>query len=137
MRINVAAVVISAVVYWLLGALWYGVLFGKQWMALEGLNMEHLQQQSPTVPYIIAMLANLVLASVLAKICVWREADTAVKGAALGVLLWIGFIATTSFTTYLFEGRSKQLFLINYGYSLVGMLLMGAILGAWKKKGAA
>jgi len=137
MRVNYAAVVVSAVLYWLLGALWYGVLFGKQWMALEGLKMEQLQQQSPTVPYIIAMLANLVLASVLARICVWKHADTAVKGAALGVLLWIGFIATTSFTTYLFEGRSKQLFLINYGYSLVGLLLMGAILGAWKKKPAA
>ena len=106
-------------------------------MALEGLKMEQLQQQSPTVPYIIAMLANLVLACVLAKVCVWKHADTAVKGAALGVLLWVGFIATTSFTTYLFEGRSKQLFLINYGYSLVGLLLTGAILGTWKKKGAA
>ncbi len=135
MGVNYAAVVVSAVLYWLLGALWYGVLFGKQWMALENLKMEQLQQ-SPTVPYIISMLANLVLATVLAKICVWKRADTAVKGAALGVLLWVGFIATTSFTTYLFEGRSKQLFLINYGYSLVGLLLMGAILGAWQKKGA-
>jgi len=30
MRVNYAAVVVSAVLYWLLGALWYGVLFGKQ-----------------------------------------------------------------------------------------------------------
>lgn len=106
MRVNYAAVVVSAVLYWLLGALWYGVLFGKQWMALENLKMEQLQQR-PTVPYIISMLANLVLASVLAKICVWKRTDTAVKGAALGALLWVGFIATTSFTTYLFERRSK------------------------------
>ncbi len=67
MRINHAAVVVAAVVYWLLGALWYGVLFGGRWVALEGLKTEQLQQQSPTVPYIIAIVANLVLAYVLAQ----------------------------------------------------------------------
>ncbi len=40
MKTNYGAIVVSAVAYWMLGALWYGVLFGWRWMALEGITME-------------------------------------------------------------------------------------------------
>lgn len=134
MRINYAAVVLAAVVHWILGAVWYGVLFGKPWMALEGLKTEQLQQISPAIPYIVAMIANIVMAYALAQLCAWRDANNVAKAVKLGVLMWFGFVATTSLTTYMFEGRPLQLFLINYGYSFVGLMLMGVVLGAWKKK---
>ena len=136
MRRNYAAIVVSAIVFWLLGALWFGNLFTKPWMALEGMTMEQAAKINPLVPYIVAFICDLVMAYVLASICLWRQVDSASKGASLGVLFWIGFVATTSLVTYLFEGRSIHLFLINYGYCLVGMTIMGAILGAWKKKTA-
>ncbi len=136
MRINYVGIVAAAVVYWLLGALWYGVVFKTRWLALEGFRAEQMPQREPVAPYIIAFIASLIIAYLLAHACVWRNANTAGKGAAVGVLFWIGFVATTSFTTYLFEMRPKELFLINYGYSLVGMFIMGAILGTWKKKAA-
>ena len=34
MKTNYPAVFVSALVYWILGAVWYGALFNKQWMAL-------------------------------------------------------------------------------------------------------
>ncbi len=136
MRINYLAVVASAVIYWLLGALWFGKLFAERWMALEGLSMDKVQQMNPAIPSAVSFVMNLILAYALANVCIWRQADNAGKGAGVGVLVWVGFVATISFTTYLFEGRPKELFLINYGYALAGLLIMGAILGAWKKKGA-
>lgn len=136
MRRNYAAIVVSAIVYWLLGALWFGVIFAKPWMALEGITLEQAMKINPTVPYIIVFIADIIMAYILASICLWRNVDTASKGASLGVLFWIGFVATTTLATYEFEGRPFHLFLINYGYCLVGMAIMGAILGAWKKKAA-
>jgi hypothetical protein len=44
-------------------------------------------------------------------------------------------VFTTWSTEYAFEARSLTILAINTGYCLTGMLLMGAILGAWKKKG--
>ena len=38
MKTNYAAVIVSAIVYWLLGAVWFGMLFMKPWMALEGIS---------------------------------------------------------------------------------------------------
>ena len=136
MKINYAAVVVSAVVYWLLGAVWYGFLFSKPWMELEHMTDAQAKSMNPVLPYIITFALNLLIAFVLAQICAWRNANTAARGAAVGILLWIGFIGPVTFTSYMYEMRPMQLFAINEFYSLVGLCLMGAILGAWTKKAA-
>ena len=136
MKTNFAAVAVSAVVYWLLGALWYRFLFGKEYVALERLTDEQLKSASPVLPYIITFLLNLLIAFVLAQLCAWRNANTAAKGASLGILLWIGFVGPITYTTYMYELRPVQLFAINQFYSLVGLCLMGLIIGAWTKKAA-
>ena len=136
MKTNYGAIAVSALAYWMLGALWYGVLFGQRWMALEGITMEQAKSMNPVLPYIITLVLNLLMAFVLAQLCQWRNANTAARGAAVGVLLWIGIVGPIVFTTYMYEMRSKELFAINEFYPLVGLCLMGIILGAWTKKAA-
>ena len=137
MKTNYAAVFVSALVYWILGAVWYGVLFSKPWMAFEHITEEEqARSMNPVLPYIITFALNLLIAFVLAQICAWRNAATAARGAAVGVLLWIGFLGPVTYTTYMYEMRPKELFAINEFYPLVGLCLMGAILGAWTKKSA-
>ena len=136
MKTNYAAVFISALAYWLLGAVWFGVLFSKPWMALENMTMEQAKSMNPVLPYVVSFLLNLLIAYALAQICIWRNANTAGRGASVGVLLWIGFIGPITYTTYMYEMRPKELFAINQFYPLAGMVLMGAILGAWTKKSA-
>jgi hypothetical protein len=136
MRTNYAAVFVSALAYWILGALWYGLLFSKPWMVLENISMESAKAMNPVLPYVVTFALNLLIAFVLAQICIWRSANTAARGAALGIFLWIGFVGPVTFTTYMYEMRSMQLFAINEFYPLVGFCLMGGILGAWTKKAA-
>lgn len=136
MRTNYLAVLVSAIVYWLLGAVWYGFLFSKPWMALEHMTDAQASSMNPVLPYVITFALNLLIAFVLAQVCAWRNANTAARGSAVGVLLWIGFIGPVTFTTYMYEMRPMQLFAINEFFSLVGLCLMGAILGAWKTKTA-
>jgi len=134
MKTNYPAVLVCAVVYWLLGALWYDVLFAKQWMAFEQFTDAQTKSLGPVWPYVLALAFNLLIAWVLAQICIWRNANTAARGAAIGVLLWLGIVGPITFTTYMYEMRPKGLFAINEFYPLVGLCLMGAILGGWKKK---
>ena len=131
MKTNYAAVIVCAVVYWLVGGLWYAVLFKKPWTALEGPAPTSV---NPVLPYVVTFALNLLIAFVLAQICVWRNANTAGRGAAIGIILWMGIVGPVTFTTYMYEGRPKELFAINEFYPLVGLCVMGAILGAWKKK---
>jgi Protein of unknown function (DUF1761) len=134
MKPNYVAVFVAALVYWLLGAVWFAVLFSKPWMALEHITPEQASSMNPIAPYIISFILNLVIAFVLAQLCAWRNANTAARGAALGIVIWIGFLGPVTYSTYMYEMRPKQLFAINEFYSLVGLCLMGAILGAWTKK---
>jgi hypothetical protein len=136
MKINYAAVVVAAVAYWLLGAVWYGVLFGKPWMELEHMSLDQAKTMNPVLPYVITFALNLVIAYFLAEICRWRNANTASRGASVGVLLWIGFIGPITYTTNMYEMRPNTLFAINEFYSLAGLVLMGVIIGAWTKKNA-
>jgi Protein of unknown function (DUF1761) len=136
MKTNYAAVFIAAIAYWLLGAVWYGVLFSKPWMALEKMTIEQAQSMNPVLPYVITFVLNLLIAYALAQICIWRNANTLGRGASVGVLLWIGFVGPITFTTYMYEMRPKELFAINEFYPLAGLVLMGAIIGPWTKKSA-
>src|ERR1039457_6140385 len=136
MRPNYVAVFVAALAYWLLGAVWYGVLFGKQWMALENITPEQASSMNPVAPYVISFILNLVIAFVLAQLCAWRNANTAARGAALGILIWIGFLGPVTYTTYMYEMRPKQLFAINEFFFVVGGVFFwgGFFLGGGQKK---
>lgn len=136
MRTNYPAVLVAAIAYWLLGALWYGLLFSKQWLALEKIDISQVKNANPAIPYIVAFLLELLVAYSVAQLCMWRNANTIGRGASVGVLVWIGFVGPISFMNYMFEMRPWQLFAINEFYPLFGLALMGAILGTWTKKGA-
>lgn len=136
MKTNYLAVLIAAIVYWLLGAVWFGILFSQRWMALENVSADAARSANPFLPYLITFGLNLVIAFFLAQLCLWRNATTVSRGAALGVLLWIGFVGPITFTTHMYEMRPMPLYAINYFYPLVGLIIMGAIVGGWTKKPA-
>ena len=139
MRINYAAVGVAAVSYWLLGAVWYGLLFARPFIALMGWTPEQvaaIQAKGETAALGVAFVTSLVLAYVLAHFVRFVGAETARFGAFTGFWLWLGFVATSNLETVLFESRPLGLYLISNGYHLVGMLGMGALLAGWKRREA-
>jgi Protein of unknown function (DUF1761) len=132
--INIWAVLVAAVVYWLLGAAWF-TIFSQPWLASIGKTMEQLQHEAvnPGAAYAAALVANLVIAYGLGWVVIKTGEQTVVRGAIIGALLWVGLVGTTIGTAFIFEGRSFGGFTLTAGYPLVGMLLMGAIVGGWKK----
>ncbi|UCH62564.1 MAG: DUF1761 domain-containing protein [Fidelibacterota bacterium] len=131
--ISLIAVLIASILGFGLGALWYSPkLFGKQWMAALDISTEGLQEEfSPARTYGTRFVTTLVAAYVLARILVHTEASTLVAGFETGFLVWLGFVATFALDGVLFEKRSFKLYLINSGYYLVSLMLMGALLGLW------
>lgn len=76
--------------------------------------------------FFLAFIASINLAMFLG------EEKNVGMGAFWGFLAGFGWVATFVGTHYLFERRSFTLFLINAGYSIVALTVMGAILVAWK-----
>jgi hypothetical protein len=53
-------------------------------------------------------------------------------GALAGFMAGFGWVFTFLGIIYLFESRSLALFMINAGYSVVSMTIMGFIIGIWQ-----
>ena len=88
----------------------------------------------PAITYGSAILTTLILAIFLSWLIQATGSQTLTRGIAVAVATWFGVVFTTWATEYAFEARSPQIFFINTGYCLTGMIIMGAVLGAWKKK---
>jgi len=140
MKINYPAVFVSALAYWILGAVWYSpLLFERSFVALKGWTPEELEAvraASHAGEIGAALAVSLLTAYVLAHFVRLAGAETARTGVLAGFWLWLGFVVTTNLSTVLFEGRPLGLYLINNGYHLVGLLGMGALLAAWRRRDA-
>lgn len=53
-------------------------------------------------------------------------------GAYVGFYAGVGFVATSFAINDIFESRPKTLWLINATHHVVVLVVMGAILGAWR-----
>jgi hypothetical protein len=135
-RVNWLAVVVAAVVYFVVGALWYSMLFGNAWMIGIGKTQAQImaERPNPLMAFVITFICNLILSSVLAQVIVATGKATAMHGMRVAFIAWAGFIATTLMMNYQFEVRTFTLWAINAGYCLLGMLIICGILGSWTKK---
>ncbi len=135
MRLNWAAILLAGVVDWLLGAVWFTV-FARAWTAGLRMSPEEVQayKAHPNFwPYIIAFLCSILMAMVIARLIAASATQGLVRGVAVGILVGLA-AAVAMVTEMIFEVRAGGFVLIAAGYPLIGCILMGIILGAWKGK---
>jgi hypothetical protein len=134
-RHNPAAIVVAALLYFFLGGVWF-TMFMNPWLAGIGRTTAELKASGtpPWLGYVVALVMTAILAVALSWIIQATGSQTATRGATIAAALWFGFVFTTWATEYAFEVRSISILIINTGYPLVGMLLMGLVLGGWKAK---
>lgn len=130
-EVNYAAIIIAAVIYIAIGAVWYSPkFFGGVWMENMGYRPEELTSQGKAW---CGSIANaLVMAYVLAVfIHYFGESGerTAYHGAGVGILAWLGFVLPMQFSAVLWENCSLKVFLIHVGCMLLTLIAMGTIIG--------
>ena len=127
--INFIAVVIAAVVGWFVGALWYGAL-GRQWMQASGRSEAEMQtRQMPMGPMVLALIANCVMALMLAGVVGHIGRPSVMSGIVSGALVWFGFVITTSAVNNAFQKRKALLTVIDGGHWLAVLVVMGIVIG--------
>jgi len=127
---NYLAIFVAALSTFLIGGLWYSpTVFGKAWMRENGFKEEDMRGRNMVKIFGLAFLLAVISAVNLAMF-MGPENDP-IMGALWGFLA-AGWVATFVGTHYLFERKSFTLFLINAGYSVVALTIMGIIIAAWK-----
>ena len=129
--VNLLAVLVAAAAHQAIGFLWYGPLFGRIWMREIGRTEEELRRGA-TRAIVTATIASLVMAFAFALLLTLADAPNVVTGVVWGLVLGIGFVATTTVINGVFEDRKPTVIALFAVYEIVALAAMGAILGAWR-----
>lgn len=131
--INYWAVIGGAIFLFIIGYLWYGMFFSKQWAKIMG--AEHMSKaeineaMKGMMPmYVITFMLGLVTSYVL-----YAFVHMSGMGIKMGFFVWLGFAmpmaAGAMFDTK--KGQAMNKFLIVAGYQLVTLLVLSWAYTMW------
>jgi hypothetical protein len=135
MDINYLAVLVSALVSMIIGSIWFGPLFGKQFIHATGMDQwspekQALMKKTMGISYFLQFLASLVMFFVLSKFMSDSGQMTVHGGLVTALWLWIGFVVPLALGNAIWGG-SKKVFWLTTSHMLITLLVIGAIIGAW------
>ncbi len=133
--VNYLAVVVAAVVSFVIGMVWYSPhLFGKIWIKGHGFNeieIKEKHKKGMAKGLVGSIIAALIMGFVLAFSIKLTQATGLSEGLIVGFFLWLGLIATTALNKVLWEGKPVKLYLVDVLHYLVVILVMSAIFVSW------
>jgi hypothetical protein len=134
--VNYLAVLVAAVVVFILGWLWYSpLLFFKPWMRARGMDPAAAMAgaKMPGGKLVIEFLRCLVLAYVIARFVALIDIRHLWLGAVhFGLLSWIGFPVILLVGSVLWENVPWKVAAIHAGDWLVKTLVIPIIVTAWR-----
>ncbi len=141
--INMWAVLVSGVASFILGFVWYGPLFGKQYMRMQGTTPEEANRmmQDPKfknkmmLNYAFTFILALVTVFVLAHGIIFTEAYFVTSGITCGIAVavfaWLGFFVPATTNLVFFDKKKWDWWFLVNGYYLIQLILIGTILSLW------
>ncbi len=136
--VNYWAVATGAVLSMVIGAIWYGPLFGKKWMEIVGVDPADMEarkkmQKSAGPLYGVQFVLTLFQVAVLAYLLVDSQRHGGLERA---LWIWAAFIVPTLAGAVMWTNETSKLkwarFLIQGGYQLVLFVIFGLLLQLWK-----
>jgi hypothetical protein len=129
--LNLWAILVAAVSAFLVGGLWYSpALLGKLWKKANGFGPgEPAPPDAKTfvITFVLSVIMSFNLAMFLND-----PKTTMAWGATAGFLAGFGWCFMGIGIVAIFERRPWSYVIVNGGYLTVALVLMGAIIGAWR-----
>jgi hypothetical protein len=132
--VNWLAVLVATIAYFALGAIWYiPPVMGKRWGAAGGIDMEGQDGPNPAI-FALTLVAYFIAGLATAMLATSTGTDTAGEGAVLGAVVGVGYAMTAAAVTAVYDRKPDPFgwFWINGVFNLIGLVAMGAIIGAWR-----
>ena len=137
-EVNYLAILISSIGAMIVGAVWYGPLFGKKWLQIVGateLDIEARKemQKGATKLYIVQFLITLFQVWVLYIYIV--TASDQISALSNSLWIWAGFVLPTVAGSAMWNNDSSKIswarFLIQGGYQLVLFVMFALVISAF------
>ncbi len=134
-EVNWLAVIVAGLVPLIVGALWYGPLFGKRWLALMEMTAEEIQEgfnplRTYGLSFVLALLTAYILAQLLAM--TGGSGGSAMVGVHLALMVLVAFVLPVAQQGVTFEKRKAGLAWLNIAYNGVALILQAVVLSVWR-----
>lgn len=125
-ELNLLTIALAALAFFVIGAIWYGVLFGKVWQREAGLSDEQVKSGNMALIFGLTLAFELLIALVLAhQFAMTGASDRAIMMISIG---FGAFVMTPAIgINYLYQRKSGKLFAIDAGHFILGMSAMGGV----------
>lgn len=123
---SLVPVLAGAAAFFAVGALWYGVVFGKAWQHASGMSEDKVQGGNMALIFGLTFLFEMLIAMVLWHLIARTDPiPFVVMMMAIGFAL--GIMIPAVGIHYLYLRKTFTHFLIDAGHMLVGMAAMGGV----------
>lgn len=132
--VNYWAVLVSAIIYWILGSVWFSTIFGNIWSHLvqsHGIKIKKPKTKKMVMLMVGTFILNFLVALGVAFFVKALVITTFSEAITLGLILAILISLATMSISYLWEGRPWKLTLIDLGYPFFGIIISSLILTFW------
>lgn len=125
-EIDLLTVIFAAAAFFVLGAIWYGVLFSKAWQRAAGVSDAAAKGGNLPLMFGLTFLFELLISVMLAHL--YARSDPSNR-AMMMMAVGIGatFMVPAIGIHYLYLRKKALHFLIDAGHVIVGMAAMGAV----------
>jgi hypothetical protein len=132
--INWLHVLVAAIAYFALGAIWYSFLFQKQWIRYHNIDMNDPNGKKGVGLVMFMSFVWMFVVCFGLELLIYRAGINggAVAGVKLGLTTGIFFSAAAISITYLYLKRPIGLHFIDGLYHVVGQVIAAVILCAWQ-----
>ena len=137
--INLPAVLVSWLVAFISGFIWFGPkTFFPIWWKLIGKTSKDVPGGSMSMVITFGsvlvgqLIAIVTLAFIMSPLIELGRVTSATDGALVGLLLGFGIAGATALGHRMFAGHGPAVWLIESGNDIINLGIAGAILAAWR-----
>jgi hypothetical protein len=132
-HINWLAVLVAALAYFILGAIWYSkALFAPAWAKAVGIDMSNPNKKGLGALMLGSFILIIITCIGQALLVVRMDLFILSSGLKLGALTGLCFATTAVAISFIYERRPTVIYFIDCGYHVVGQIAAAIILVMWR-----
>jgi hypothetical protein len=132
--VNYLALGVTALIHFAFGAVWFGMIFGKQWQKLMNIDEEKMtiMKGRQALSFILSIIGSVLLSYAAARLISVVNPESLLQVILLSILCWSGFSLIKCLQDYAYEGQPIGLTVMNTAYYAIGFTLVFIILYYWR-----
>ncbi len=128
---HMLGILLAILATYVIGFIWHGPLFGKQWMAYNNITPPKKEDMKFSM-MLPGLAANFVMVFVQSAVLGRTFQIVSLRGIVdaliIAVILWLPFTALAFANSYAWEGKKPGHWCLDAGYYLISILAVSAIL---------